>query len=629
MRSLSLIVLLLLVLGVTFVRPYDSEFSDESSRGGDDEATAGGGTQLNCVFLGCSCAGVDEPVLTGESGDYTAGADSPYGNGYDVTCSPPGEEGETSGGRVFPERDTSRKYSNVISSIEASANDIAEIPDDRFAELEISVADFNGNQLESLSRNVFRGIRKLEVLDLSKNRLGDLNEETFSPIQVSLVQLKLNRNSLSRMNAQKLSVVLSNLHALKTLELRHNELTELPDLSNNNALEEISLAHNQIESIYDEASGKQLLPRNTSDLNLESNRLKHLHENTFAGLKNLKYLNLEANQIATIDDKAFEHLTRLATLNLGKNYIKHIPSLIFYRLVNLDRLDLSAQNQMLKEIDDYAFDRSSNAQTMRRVDLSKNRIARISNRAFCSRNHTYPYVNVREIDLAANHLTGLNACILRQLSKGFSEFQSLKISQSVSIQSSGNQQALNQRPKLSFKPVHFAEKVGPHLKCDCEITKAHQYVDFDGECELSQGQMTDLKNYQCQSLAGLTSENIEQECSSQPELDCHQRSVDESSSSGGNEASETTRESDVVNPVKPIKPGGGETDAGVDNSNKKEENKPDDKKGEERVDVATKSPSSVANPNGASVAKLGNGLVSSSALCLLTLLLSSTILVWL
>ena len=77
-----------------------------------------------------------------------------------------------------------------------------------------------------------------------------------------------------------------------------------------------------------------------------------------------------------IDEQSFAHLTRLSTLNLGKNYLKHIPSHIFVTLVNLDRLDLSAQNSMLKEIEDFAFDRSSNTQIIRRIDLSKNRIGK-------------------------------------------------------------------------------------------------------------------------------------------------------------------------------------------------------------------------------------------------------------
>ena len=102
---------------------------------------------------------------------------------------------------------------------------------------------------------------------------------------------------------------------------------------------------------------EQLLPSSLIDLGLESNRIKEINENSLANLKNLKYLNLESNQISFIHDNAFAHLTRLATVNLAKNYLKQIPSRLIFTLVNLERLDLSAQNQMIKEIEDFAFDR--------------------------------------------------------------------------------------------------------------------------------------------------------------------------------------------------------------------------------------------------------------------------------
>ena len=251
--------------------------------------------------------------------------------------------------------------------------------DDRLSGLEIDVADFSKNELQSLSQNVFRGILQLGVLDLSHNFLNSLNEETFHPLSNSLIQLKLNHNRLSEMDAYKLAQVLSVLANLKTLHLRHNELVQLPNLSQLGKLEEINLGNNQLRNIFDEASNERLLPASISDLNLENNQLKHIKPSTFAGLHNLKYLNLENNQIMQIDEQSFTHLTNLKNVNLGKNYLKHIPSSNLVTLVNLDRLDLSAQNSMLKEIEDYAFDRSANTQAIRRIDLSKNKIGKTKN----------------------------------------------------------------------------------------------------------------------------------------------------------------------------------------------------------------------------------------------------------
>lgn len=134
---------------------------------------------------------------------------------------------------------------------------------------------------------------------------------------------------------------------------------------------------------------------------------------------------------------------------------------------------------------------------------------KISNKAFCSRNHSYPYVNIKDIDLGGNQLTGLNACILRQLAKGYSDFQSLRVAQSVQL---GQPVP---KPRLLFKPAHFVEKVGPFLRCDCEITRSLTYVDLDGECEY-QTNMQDLKNYQC----GTKQDTVEEDCSAQADFDC-------------------------------------------------------------------------------------------------------------
>jgi Leucine-rich repeat (LRR) protein len=212
------------------------------------------------------------------------------------------------------------------------------------------------------------------VLDLSKNTLNSIDEKAFEPISHSLIQLKLSANRLFEMDVNALSRAFVPLNMLSTLFLNHNELTALPNLSAYKNLSEVNLANNQLKSIYDEATRERLLPDSIKSLHLENNHIKHINADTFAGLNKLKYLNLENNRVESIDDQSFAHLTHLQTLNLGKNYLKQIPSSNLITLVNLERIDLSAQNLMLKEIEDYAFDRTSNTNTIRKIDLSKNQI---------------------------------------------------------------------------------------------------------------------------------------------------------------------------------------------------------------------------------------------------------------
>lgn len=178
-------------------------------------------------------------------------------------------------------------------------------------------------------------------------------------------------------------------------------------------------------------------------------------------------------------------------------------------------------------------------------------------------------MNIKEVDLGGNKLTGLNPCITRQLAKGYSEFQTLKASQSVQVQ------AVTNRPKISFKQHGTT---GTAIKCDCDISKSLTYVDLDGKCADSSqsSNVLELKNYKCGTDTDATS--VDDECSTQVEYDC---------TDGNNDvvAGSTSRPGDDKTPEFKPKP----TDSG-------DRNKPNDR---DRADVATKAPIAAADQNSA------------------------------
>lgn len=461
--------------------------------------------QVNCVFVGCSCQGDDEIVILQNSNEIEeASPDAKLAKdvSYDILCKD--EENPSFKFKSFPLRDNSKTYSHQILTLDLAGNELTVIPANRLGDLEISSAVFSQNQISGLSEEAFKGVMKLESLDLSVNKLSDLNEKTFEPIQSSLMHLKINENQLGQIADQKLEKILNSLKKLRTLHMRSNDLTKLPNLSQLSQLDELALQSNQIESLNDQ---RQLLPSSLIDLNVNNNRIKQLTANTLSNLVNLKYLNLESNQISSISEDAFTYLTKLLQIHLAKNYLKQIPPRILYSLSDLQRLDLSAQNQMIKQIDDYAFDRRVNTNQITKIDLSKNKIVSMSSKAFCSRNLSQPFVNVKELDLALNPLSSINSCVLRQMSKGFNEVA----------------RGVASNPKVSFKPTHSLEKLTPTLKCDCEIAKAALLVDFEGDCENEQGNTVELRKYKCSS--DLSKQEVEDSCASQAEFDC----VDQSS----------------------------------------------------------------------------------------------------
>lgn len=214
---------------------------------------------------------------------------------------------------------------------------------------------------------------KLEILDLTDNQLIWIDSEALKPIATSLIELRLQGNQLSSLiRVSSLATALAPLEKLMRLNLAKNNLSAIPDMSHLRLLSDINLSRNSIKSIRDEMNN--LIPSSVVNLNLEENRFDHITSQTFVGLSNLKYLNLGNNRISTIESDSFNNLPLLVKLTLTRNYLRHIPSGILAPLSYLESLDLSNQNDFLKTISDYAFDRTGNEKVPLKVDLSKNKI---------------------------------------------------------------------------------------------------------------------------------------------------------------------------------------------------------------------------------------------------------------
>jgi Leucine-rich repeat (LRR) protein len=434
----------------------------------------------SCIFIGCSCS-KDRIKCPAD----TTSLD------YDTRLT------------MFPKRYIGKAYANNITLL-LSDNHLEMIPDDRFAGLDITRIDLSNNRIFKLSAYTFRDIAKLEELDLNTNLINYLNSNLFEPVEASLQSLNLEQNSLNEMETSRLSSAFQNLKKLKNLNLAKNKLVYIPNLTKLSLLA-LSLSMNQIEILVDADSYKNLLPVSLIELDLEQNRLKQINDNSFEGLKELRHLNLASNEISAIAESSFLRLTSLMTLNLRQNNIKHIPSKIFYTLVNLEQLDLSYQSQRLEQIDDYAFDRQSNRKTIKRVDLSSNRIVAIESRAFCSKNYYRPFVNIKELDLSANPIKNVNSCLLRQLAKGFND---------SSLPSRQRNPA-----KVVFKTSELDAPV--HLECSCEVVRASKFVEMQGGCRRADNLTVASRFYDCgDSITSIS--QLNKHCSSFVQFDCSQ-----------------------------------------------------------------------------------------------------------
>lgn len=352
---------------------------------------------------------------------------------------------------MFPKRHLLLNFSTsgIRISLDMSYNFLESIPDDRFAFNNFIKVNLSNNRLFRLSPGTFRDIIKLDILDLSKNKIDYLSIETFKPLANSLTTFLIQVNQLFGMETSRLSNILNELKKLKNLDVSHNQLTSLPRIKSMNSLTHLNLESNHIEFLTDSDTNEQLLPNSLIVLNIQHNELKHLNENSFGVLTKLEYLNLAYNQISEIAENSFLHLTSLIELDLSYNFLKHIPSRIFYTLVRLDRLELSTQKIPIKSIENYAFDRKSNKHQISLISLKNNKISTISERAFCSKDKNHPYLNIKEIDLSSNLVTRMSVCTIRQLYLG--------------------RKAIHNDSNVIIKT--FKSNNSAKIECDCQIPK--------------------------------------------------------------------------------------------------------------------------------------------------------------
>lgn len=147
-------------------------------------------------------------------------------------------------------------------------------------------------------------------------------------------------------------------------------------------------------------------------LNLQSNKIEHVHARALADLRQLKFLDLSCNFIKQIPGAMFESQhASLETLLLNNNKLEVIPKAAFANLQTLKYLNLN-RNQ-IHVIGNYSFGYMAN---LFEIYLAENRIHTVEFYAFHIdvRSLVGPGL-VEKLDLSRNQLTGLNASMFYYL----------------------------------------------------------------------------------------------------------------------------------------------------------------------------------------------------------------------
>ncbi|XP_063905507.1 protein artichoke isoform X1 [Zophobas morio] len=186
----------------------------------------------------------------------------------------------------------------------------------------LKMLDLHGNRIPELKRNQFKGLRDVEILDLSYNGIRKVD-----------------------------SSHLADLTKLSFFNVSHNNITELT---------RGAFARNTILKV----------------LNMSFNKIKRLDSNTFRGMRFLRRLYLSDNAITDIGRGTFGSLAQVGTIDLARNFLKKIDYQMFFELKFIDTIDVSENN--VTEIQKLAFKDIY----LTNINLSKNNISKIESGAF-------------------------------------------------------------------------------------------------------------------------------------------------------------------------------------------------------------------------------------------------------
>lgn len=268
----------------------------------------------------------------------------------------------------------------------------------------------------------FEGL-KIKILDLSENNIDNM-DQILTKLDTDLNELNLNNANVD----YHVLKILGRFKNLTHLSLSHNEIVarELPPnvFTNLLDLEYLDLSDNNFRFAVDLKALHGLI--NLKLLNLRSTKLNLRNKDSLRFLKNLtsleelnlnsngdgaftlgsnfknlhllslKRLNLQSNQIAKMQDDTFKDIENLKLLDLSSNILPMVPIAVTSTLSNLTHLNASSNN--IRYIVDNTFE---NMTELTYLNLHNNRLESFPKNSFRGLGN-----RLQTLDLSSNNLTG-------------------------------------------------------------------------------------------------------------------------------------------------------------------------------------------------------------------------------
>lgn len=265
-----------------------------------------------------------------------------------------------------------------LERLDLSMNNIWSLPENLFCALNgLRFLNISGNRLQDINDFGFREkghqqqqqptaatttsqqqnkttrtncVLDLEILDVSFNHFVLLPANAFGTLK-RLRYLKVDNNELS-MVADK---ALEGLKNLKMVDMSSNKIVALPSelfRDQQHRIEEIYLQNNSI-SVLSPDLFSNLTQLQALDLSTNQLTSAWINKNTFKGLIRLVLLDLSYNKINKLDPEIFTDLFSLQVLNLRSNQLDNLAADTFALLNNLHKLYLS--HNRIKYLDAYSL----------------------------------------------------------------------------------------------------------------------------------------------------------------------------------------------------------------------------------------------------------------------------------
>ncbi|KAM7354955.1 toll-like receptor 6 [Cochliomyia hominivorax] len=281
-----------------------------------------------------------------------------------------------------------------LQILNLSSNKLVALPSELFTEQSGSIQEvyLQNNSISVLSPKLFSNLEQLQALDLSYNQITStwIDRSTFVGL-IRLVLLNLSHNKLTQLDAE----IFTDLYTLQILNLRHNQLENIAaeTFAPMNNLHTLLLSHNKLKYLDAYAlNGLYVL----SLLSLDNNHLIGVHPEAFRNCSSLQDLNLNGNQLKTVP-LAIRNMRLLRTVDLGENMITVLEDNAFKGLSNLYGLRLIGN--YLENITMHSFKELPSLQIL---NLARNRIAVVEPGAFEMTS------SIQAVRLDGNELSDIN-----------------------------------------------------------------------------------------------------------------------------------------------------------------------------------------------------------------------------